>query len=236
MAFNGKSTELFEFKYHMKTVLIIEDDEISQSFMVEAIGLLSVRCITSSSFSEARELCENAYFDLIISDVNTADGSLFEHASCLPKHCKKLAVSAEITASITERLLQLGMHEVMAKPMSVLALHAALNRLLELDSSASAPLWDKQKALLAVAQNESILITLKDMFRVELPLMTAHIQQAFDTHQPEQIHETLHKLKASCGFLGASRLLQECARLDADISAQNIERFMDIAEQTLTLI
>lgn len=220
----------------MKTVLLIEDDEISQTFMAEAIALLPVICITCSSFSDAHQLCQERNFDVIVSDVNTADGSLFDQASYLPASCKKIAVSADITASITERLLQQGMHEVLAKPMSIQALHTVLIRLLALDDGASTPLWDKQKALLVVGQNEAILSSLNEMFKAELPLMMAHIQQAFDTQQPEQIHDTLHKLKASCGFLGTSRLLQECSRLDADISAQNIDRFMGVAKDTLMLI
>lgn len=220
----------------MKTVLLIEDDEISQAFMAQAIALLPANCITCSSFSEAHELCHNTTIDLIISDLNTADGSLFEHSNCLPASCKILAVSAEINASIIERLRKLGIREVMAKPMSITALNQRVARLLESDSMKEPLIWDTQKALQALGHNEQILASLKQMFSAELPLMMSHIQQAFDSQQPEQIHEILHKLKASCGFLGASRLLQECSHLDADISEQNIDRFMDIAQQSLALI
>ena len=220
----------------MKTVLIIEDDEISQAFMAQTITLLPAICITCSRFSEAHELCQNKHIDLIISDLNTTDGSLFEHSHCLPASCKILAVSAEINAGIIERLRKLGIHEVMAKPMSITALNQRVARLLESDSMQESLIWDTQKALQALGHNEHILASLKELFRAELPVMMTTIQQAFDNQHPEQIHEALHKLKASCGFLGASRLLFECSRLDADISAQNIDRFMDIAKQTLALI
>ncbi len=220
----------------MKTVLLIEDDEISQAYMAQAIALLPANCITCSSFSEAHELCHNTTIDLIISDLNTADGSLFEHSNCFSASCKILAVSAEINASIIERLRKLGIREVMAKPMSITALNQRIARLLESDSMKEPLIWDTQKALQALGHNEQILASLKQMFSAELPIMMSHIQQAFDSQQPEQIHEILHKLKASCGFLGASRLLQECSHLDADISEQNINRFMDIAQQSLALI
>lgn len=220
----------------MNRILIIEDDEISQSFMAQAVAPLPVTCSTCSGFTHARRLCQDMRFDLIISDVNAADGSLFEHAGYLTDSCKLLAVSAEINPSIAKRLRQVGAHEVMAKPMSIAALHEVISRLLALDDTGTAPLWDKQKAISALGPNEQILISLKAMFKAELPLMTDRIQQAYDNQQSEQIHETLHKLKASCGFLGASRLLQECYRLDADISAGRIKDFMDVADQTLTLI
>ncbi len=220
----------------MKTVLLIEDDEISQAFMTEAIALLPVECVACSHFSQALQLCQDRQFDLIISDIHTADGRLFDYAATLPRASKILAISADMRPEMIERLMQLGIHDTLAKPMSLPALHAVVRRLLELNTLDSTPVWDKQKALLALGQNEAILSSLKEMFRAELPLMTAQIQQAFECEHPEQIHETLHKLKASCGFLGANRLLQECVRLDADISAQNIERFMAVAKQTLLLI
>jgi DNA-binding NtrC family response regulator len=220
----------------MKTVLIIEDDEISQAFMAQAIALLATNCLICNSFSEAHELCQNTAIDLIISDLNTADGSLFEHIKCLPVSCKMLAVSAEINANIIERLRKLGIHDVLAKPMSITALNQRVSHLLESNSTQQSVIWDTQKALQALGHNEQILTSLKQMFSVELPIMMSLIQQAFDKQQAEQIHEILHKLKASCGFLGANRLLQECSHLDADISEQNINRFMDVAKQTLALI
>ncbi len=220
----------------MKRILLIEDDDISQVFMADAIALLPATCICCTGFALARQLCQDTDFDLIISDVNAADGSLFDHVEFLPANCKKLAVSAEINPSITDRLMKIGMHDVLAKPMSILALHATLSRLLELNDTPTTPHWDKQKALLALGQNESILISLQAMFKAELPLMMKQIQHAFEHQQHNTIRDELHKLKASCGFLGANRLLNECVRLDAEISAQNVDRFMDVAKQTLALI
>ncbi len=220
----------------MKTVLIIEDDEISQTFMAEAIALLPAAYVCCNGFVQARRLCQETDFDLIISDLNTVDGSLFEHAKSLPVGSKILAVSAEINPNITERLMQLGIHVVLAKPMSIFALHAALLRLFELNDTPIMPHWDEQKALLALGQNETILLSLQAMFKAELPLMMNQIQHSYEQQQHNEIRDVLHKLKASCGFLGASRLLHECMRLDAEISVKNITRFMDVAKQTLALI
>jgi CheY-like chemotaxis protein/HPt (histidine-containing phosphotransfer) domain-containing protein len=222
----------------MKRILIVEDDDISRKFMIEAISLLPVEWLACSGFSEAHQLCRSHRFDLVISDINTADGCLYEHAGQLPDYCRKLAVSAELTPACSARLQALGVHETLAKPMTIAALHQAVARLLEgHDAGMQAlPVWDHAQALAALGHNERILTSLKDMFRHELPGMIDQVERAYACGEFDEIQATLHKLKASCGFLGAKRLLDECNRLDADINRRNLEGFTAAGRVTLSLI
>jgi len=222
----------------MKRILIIEDDEISRKFMVEAISLLPAEWLACSGFSEARSLCLTHRFDLLISDINTVDGSLFEHAGQLPEDCRKLAVSAELTPATATRLQQLGVHETLAKPMTIAALHEVIARLLGSQDGGLQPLpiWDHTQALAALGHNERIHASLKDMFKLELPETLEQIERAFQAGAFDEIQATLHKLKASCGFLGAKRLLDECVRLDAEINQRNVDRFTAAGRMTLSLI
>lgn len=222
----------------MKRILVIEDDDISRKFMTEAISLLPVEWLACSGFSEAHRLCRSHRFDLVISDINTADGCLYEHAVQFPEYCRKLAVSAELTPACSARLQALGVHETLAKPMSIAALHQAIARLLEdyEDALQTLPVWDHAQALAALGHNERILASLKDMFRHELPGMIEQIERAYAIGEFGEIQATLHKLKASCGFLGAKRLLEECVKLDADINQRNLEGFTAAGRMTLSLI
>ena len=222
----------------MKRILVIEDDDISRKFMTEAISLLSAEWRACSGFSEAHRLCRSHRFDLVISDVNTADGCLYEHAGQFPDYCRKLAVSAELTPACSARLQALGVHETLAKPMTIAALHQAIARLLG-DHDAGLqelPVWDHAQALAALGHNERILASLKDMFKHELPGMIEQIERAYASGEFVEIQATLHKLKASCGFLGAKRLLDECVRLDAEINQRNLEGFTAAGRMTLSLI
>lgn len=222
----------------MKRVLVIEDDDISLRFMTEALSLLPLEWQSCAGFAEARDLLHRQHFDLVVSDVNTADGSLQEHAALLPENCRKLAVSADMTPALATRLRRLGIDDVLAKPVGVAILHQAVNRLLETDSGESSPLpyWNHAQALAALGQDERILASLKDMFRIELPVMVERINSAYNAGASDEIRATLHKLKASCGFLGAERLLQECYRLDGHIDQPNLTRFMEAAHATSALI
>jgi len=222
----------------MKRILVIEDDDISRKFMTEAISLLPAEWLACSGFTEANGLCRQHRFDMIISDINTADGCLYEHASQLPDYCMKLAVSAEMTPASAARLRILGVHETLTKPMSIAALHQVIVRLLGNpdDGLEPLPVWDHQQALAALGHNERILASLKDMFKHELPGMIDQIECAFTAGAFDEIHATLHKLKASCGFLGAKRLLDGCIRLDAEINQCNLDRFTAAGRMTLSLI
>jgi HPt (histidine-containing phosphotransfer) domain-containing protein len=50
------------------------------------------------------------------------------------------------------------------------------------------------------------------------------------------MHDTLHKLKASCGFLGVEHLLAACHRLDQTPCLETFAAFQNSAADTLTVI
>lgn len=222
----------------MKRILVIEDDDISRRFMTEALSLLPVECLSCAGFYEAERLFSQERIDLVVSDINTVDGTLQEHADRLPEYCRKLAVSADVTPALAARLRLIGIDDVLAKPMGVAALHQAVNRLLEAGAGENAlhPIWNTAKAMAALGNDERILASLKDMFKIELPLMAEQISRSYHAGEFEAMRASLHKLKASCGFLGAERLLRECYRLDVQIDQPNMERFMDAVRGTLELI
>lgn len=222
----------------MKSVMLIEDNEISLYFMTEAISLLPVQLYTCKSFAEAKTEFQNQQFDLIISDINLGDGSLFHAAALFPAHAKKIAISAEITPSIATQLTAIGIHRSLAKPMSIAQLQQAIVTELSLDTTLASEtaLWDTQKALLALGNNLESLNILKSLFKAELPSMLEQISQSYILGDFSKISDILHKLKASCGFLGANKLLAECDALDSNICQERIDYFQKIALQTLESI
>jgi HPt (histidine-containing phosphotransfer) domain-containing protein len=74
------------------------------------------------------------------------------------------------------------------------------------------------------------------MFIRELPVATLEIQAAFISGNLTAMHDTLHKLKASCGFLGVEHLLAACHRLDQTPCLETFAAFQNSAADTLTVI
>lgn len=217
----------------MTAILLIEDDDISRTYLGEAIGRLPLRCHACASFREALEAFRHGRFDLIVSDLNLPDGDLFETIDGFPANVPVLALSAELDAATRTRLLAAGAAEAMAKPMPVDELHAAVLRLCGLDT---APLWNTDKALRALAQSPQAVASLKALFRAEVPTMSAAVRAALDAGDFKTLGDVLHKLKASCGFLGAERLLAECRALEADPGAEALARFERVCAETLAAI
>jgi HPt (histidine-containing phosphotransfer) domain-containing protein len=50
------------------------------------------------------------------------------------------------------------------------------------------------------------------------------------------MHDILHKLKASCGFLGVEHLLAACHRLDQTPSMETFAAFQSSVAETLRVI
>lgn len=215
----------------MTAILLIEDDEISRAYLGEAIGRLPVRWQACAGFREAAEALANARFDLIVSDLNLPDGDLFGALTGFPAGVPVLATSAELDAGTRGRLLAAGAAEALAKPMPVAELHAAIRRLCNLDDT---PLWSPDKALRALAHNPQAVASLKALFRAEVPSMLAAVRAALEAGDRKALGDVLHKLKASCGFLGAERLLAECKALEAD--PQALARFERVCAETLDAI
>ena len=119
------------------------------------------------------------------------------------------------------------------EPMPVGDLHAAVLRLCGLDS---APLWNPDKALRALAQNPQAVASLKTLFQAEVPAMSAAVRAALDAGDLKTLGDVLHKLKASCGFLGAERLLAECRALEAAPGPEALARFECVCAETLAAI
>jgi DNA-binding response OmpR family regulator len=221
----------------MRRVLLLEDDEVSREFLAEALRLLPLELQVGSCFQEAVALCKQDPYDLIICDMNLTDGTLLKDYHRLPGSVPVLAISAEINDVTSSALAAIGIRDILAKPMTVDRLHAAVTAVLAPSALPSeAPLWNAAQAERALGNNPLILANLKQLFARELLQMQAEISMAFEQQSHQQIHQLLHKLKASCGFLGADRLLQACNQLDADISQANFSVFLAALQETLAAI
>ena len=218
-------------------ILLIEDDEISRAFLAEALSAADCEVTACSGFTEALTHCNHGRFELIVSDIQLEDGSLYEMAARLPAGTPLLATSAQVNAGIRERLAVLGIKAVLAKPATVAGIREAVEgTLAKTVYPREALILDERCALKALGNNGAALTSLKSLFRLELPDMAGKIQHAFDSGDTDGMHAILHKLKASCGFLGANRLLDACMALDDNPDKQRLESFLKSLDDTLAIL
>lgn len=222
-------------------LLLVEDDPVSATFLHDAAAALPAWVDVAANIADAIEMSGPQAHDLYLIDANLPDGRgeillqrLREHGIATPA----LAHTAARDASIHERLLAAGFIEVLLKPLGVDEFHAALRRHLGMPPSAcnTPPDWDDGAALAALGQ-QSHVDALRALFLKELPGQRQRIEAAATAGDAAAVRAELHRLAASCGFVGAARLADavralQAAPLDAGLLERLASAMADLLAST----
>ena len=204
-------------------LLLVEDDQTSRYYLSEALRALPAEVDEACDIGQALRLASATRHDLWIVDAHLPDG---DGESCLRvlRQCHEtpaLAITAGASREELDRLDSCGYLEVLLKPVTIALLQATVLRLLGKGPASDAPQthgklppWDEERALAAIGGNRGSLLALRRIFLDELPLLRAQVLAAQIARDPVAMSAVLHKLKASCGFVGAARLLHAVEALD----------------------
>jgi CheY-like chemotaxis protein len=226
-------------------VLLVEDDPVSAAFLQAALERAPARVETASTCARARILARSADHALLVVDANLPDG----RGDALLLGLRKAGITAPAIAHTAsreeaehEQLLAAGFLEVLVKPLSAAEVMAAVRRVFGTGDACAPsavtrtddePLWDDRGALDALLGDRSQLQALRGLFVVELRSMRVAIAAAVDASDVTALAPILHRLRASCAFVGAARL---CAATEALVSGDptlHWPRFDAIAGETL---
>lgn len=193
-------------------LLVVEDDPVSAAFLHEAASALPAMVECAGCLQTAADACKRRPFDLLLVDANLPDGrgdDLLRALRADGIETPALAHTADSDAHTRSRLLEAGFREVLRKPMSAAELHAALRTQLQ-------PCWDDAVALAALGGNPDHVAALRALLRQELPGQRQRIDEAARSRDAAAVSAELHRLAASCGFVGAAQLGEAVRRLRAD--------------------
>lgn len=200
-------------------LLLVEDDLVSRGFLQAALEALPAEVDCADSAATALDCAGHHRHALWLIDVNLPDGSgsgLLQQLRRRHPGTPALAHTADTSSELASRLHGDGFDGVLVKP---LGRDALLRRVREVLPAAAGndgsplPLWDEQRALLALNGQPAHLKALRDLFLGELPGVRDALAQSLDSGDLAAAGQHLHRLKASCGFVGAARLGQAAARL-----------------------
>ncbi|HGM5920773.1 TPA: response regulator [Stenotrophomonas maltophilia] len=201
--------------------LLVEDDIISRGFFKAALETLPADVDTADSLASALASAEPGAHDLWLIDVNLPDGNgaqLLRELRRSHPDTPALAHTADGDTSIHARLREAGFSDTLVKPLGRDQLLKAVRRALVNSPAgvfvAQAPAavelqvqdWDETAALAALNGQRNHLIALRELFLAELPGVRDAVEQAVHQHDERQLRSQLHRLQASCGFVGAARL------------------------------
>lgn len=198
-------------------LLLIEDDPVSRSFLQAVLESLPAQVDCSDTAAGAYECAMRHQHALWLIDVNLPDGTgsaLLHRLRQQQRQTPALAHTADTSSTLASQLRSDGFIDVLVKPLSREALlHSVRAALPEPPAAADLPNWDEQRALSALNGQQSHIKALRELFMGELPSVRDAIAHALSNDQAEPLRQQLHRLQASCGFVGAVRLGAAAARL-----------------------
>ena len=194
-------------------LLLVEDDAVTAAFLAQALAPLPLRLSLAGDLAQAMALAGGGDA-LWVFDARLPDGRGDELLARLRSRgfqVPALALTAEDDPFALARLRAAGFAAVLSKPISAAALRLAIGAAL----AAPAPLWDDGAALSALGGEPTAVRALRRLFVRELPLQSLAISAAWSERNVASLQEQLHRLKASCAFVGATALLESVQGLHA---------------------
>ncbi|KAB7765961.1 response regulator [Xanthomonas maliensis] len=199
-------------------LLLVEDDPTSRGFLQAALEALPAQVDCADSLSSALDRARSRRHDLWLIDVNLPDGTgsgLLRALRLLHPDVPALAHTADGTAGMQISLQADGFLEMLVKPLSSERLLQAVRRGLARGRYSITPVgvvdiaasdWDEAAALSALNGQQDHLRALRELFLAELPGTRDAVDSALLVSDEHALRAHLHRLQASCGFVGAARL------------------------------
>lgn len=226
---------------NIPNLLLVEDDPVSRAFLEAATAALPATVAVAGDAASARALANAATFDLWLIDAHLPDATgpeLLAQLRAAGFATPALAHTATHDADAHAELRAAGFAGTIAKPVDAASWQAALRHALQVGPGAHVedaatrrygerPLWDDTAALAALNGNGEHVAALRRLFLDELPGMRTQIIGA-DTRAA-----TLHRLRASCGFVGAAWLDAAVQALQESKSEAALQRVLDALQDTL---
>jgi len=228
-------------------ILLVEDDPTSRSFLTAALRATPADVDAVDTLAAALALAASQTYSAWMIDARLPDGSGEELLARLREHDPRTPAIAHTAAhetSVLDALVAAGFAEALAKPMPAATVQAALRRALGAAMEDTAhdalpivgelPLWDDDAATLALNGNRTHVDTLRDLFVQELEKSVYAISTAAERGDLDSVRGDLHRLRASCGFVGAQRLAGAVQALQQEpASPGRLEALQIIAQDTL---
>ncbi len=233
-------------------ILLLEDDPVSAAFLSAAIEALPAQVDVAGTLAEARDMASAHTHDLWLFDANLPDGrgaDLLAELHGRGMTVRALAHTADARRDELDVLIDAGFEEVLLKPLSVAQLQGAIRRFCEMslpietDSAqqdapmrcGKLPVWDDDAALRALNGHRAHVDAMRGLFAQELPQVAMRVSAALANLDTTALRNELHKLQASCGFVGATRLGGTIADLrDAPASKEAAAQFEAALQDTLS--
>lgn len=229
-------------------LLLVEDDPTTRAFLIAAAEALPADVDAVATVAEALARAGTNDYALWLIDANLPDGDgagLLATLRARGLRTPALAHTAARERAGAEALLAAGFLAVLIKPMPAATLQAAIRdaldaqapmhlHLVESPPAGDAPIWNDEAALTALNGEQAHVDALRGLFLDELPMVRTTIANAARDGDDAALRSALHRLQASCGFVGAARISAVVETMQAGRDAEEaMDGFLDAVDETL---
>lgn len=220
-------------------VLAADDNEVNRLFLEGILSSKVHQLQVVSDGTEAIDAGKQSHWDLILLDLHMpgADGidvmqSLTRQNDPSDEQPKTLyvVITADARKSEQDRMLQLGFHGFLTKPISGEALISGLSAInahpgqpvtIARSRQAVNTVLDDKSALDVLHQDREILTKMRLQFVDELPLCLNQVTTALNNpdspKQRRDIWTAVHKMAGGCAYTGAVQLAEICTHMQEQV-------------------
>lgn len=244
-------------------VLAADDNEVNRLFLEGILRTKVQHLQVVSDGSEAIAAGRERDWDIILLDLHMpgADGIDVMQALCGDDgdamRTLFIVITADARKSEQDRMLAMGFHGFLTKPISGEALLSGLSAInahpgqpvtIARSRQAVNTVLDDKSALDVLHQDRKMLTTMRLQFAGELAAdlnkVTLALQQPDSPEQRQAIWAAVHKMAGGCAYTGAVRLAEICTHMQDQIDNNaSLEALLDdylqlrrVVEQTAVAI
>jgi len=206
-------------------ILVAEDNPVNQALILRLLEKEGHHATLAHNGEQAVTLAAAGTFDLLFMDVQmpkmdgfAATAAIRQREQVMGGHLPIIAMTAYALKGDRERCLDAGMDGYIAKPISLAAIRAELDKLAPPGRAPDPPAWDYLQARARAAQDEVLLREMATIFLQESPALMGRIEQALAERDASELERAAHSMKgqARCLVAGeaqsAAEKLEETAR------------------------
>ena len=215
-------------------ILLVEDNEINREVARELLTLAGLTVVEAHNGYQALDRLAAEQFDAVLMDVQMPELDGVETVKAIRaqerlRNLPVIAMTAHAMLGDRERFLECGMSDYVAKPIEEEQLLGVLTRWIDVDSKRSQPASEIVSAngdeafpamlpglnvadgIRRTSGNTELYRRLLAEFRRDLDATLAKLRNA----QTSQAHDLLHTLKGTSATMGARRVADQAAALEA---------------------
>lgn len=217
-----QSEEIQMFEPINAKVLLVEDNEFNRAIACDFLTNWHCDVVEAKNGKEALEILAIENFDLIVLDLQMPIMDGYETAIVLRQQkitTPIIALTAEALKETREKVLEVGMSDIVAKPFLPADFYNKIKRNFSNDNQAENTTKTSKRNFIDKFENQDekiikYLNIFKTILNEELDQLNEHIQN----QELEPIKRTSHKLKSSLKIIGLYNLASLAESLECMIS------------------